>query len=191
MQGLTLQATYTIPVWNTLNVHTTTNVKIVNSIAERMTMINEICKLHSKLDFNTEILINMSRYDYQTKIQKADKEDYIKALEATREKDDLSIFRRFMSEMMEKQLEREIAEFKQSVGEDEDGVLSMNTTKKKLSTKERILERLQMDNTLTASALAIEFGLSLGAINKQITLLKREGKLLRIGPPKGGYWEIP
>ena len=72
MQGLTLQATYTIPVWNTLNVHTTTNVKIVNSIAERMTMINEICKLHSKLDFNTEILINMSRYDYQTKIQKAD-----------------------------------------------------------------------------------------------------------------------
>ena len=92
--------------------------------------------------------------------------------------------------MMEKQLEREIAEFKQSVGEDEGVVVSISTTKKKLSTKERILERLQMDNTLTASALAIEFGLSLGAINKQITLLKREGKLLRIGPPKGGHWEI-
>ena len=140
------------------------------------------------------LLMNLLQFEADlipTKIQKADKEDYIKALEATREKNDLSIFRRFMSEMMEKQLEREIAEFKQSVGEDEDGVLSMNTTKKKLSTKERILERLQMDNTLTASALAIEFGLSLGAINKQITLLKREGKLLRIGPPKGGHWEIP
>ena len=35
-------------------------------------MINEICRLHSKLDFSTEILIKMSRYDYETKIQKED-----------------------------------------------------------------------------------------------------------------------
>ena len=43
-------------------------------------MINEICKMHSKLDFNTEILIKMSRYDYETKIQK---EDIIKKVNGT------------------------------------------------------------------------------------------------------------
>ena len=36
-------------------------------------MINEICKLHSKLDEGTEILIKMTRYDYESKIQKTDK----------------------------------------------------------------------------------------------------------------------
>jgi hypothetical protein len=35
-------------------------------------MINEICKLHSQLDFDTEIRIKFARYDYSTAIQKAD-----------------------------------------------------------------------------------------------------------------------
>ncbi|MBO7173556.1 MAG: HTH domain-containing protein, partial [Burkholderiaceae bacterium] len=123
-------------------------------------------------------------------VKKEDKEDYIKALEATRQHDDLSIFRRFMTEMMVKQLESDIAEFKQSVGDDESVEDTVDKRKKKVSTKERILERLHMDNTLTAGTLATEFGLSLAAINQQIATLKREGKLVRIGPPKGGYWEI-
>ena len=35
-------------------------------------MINEICKLHAKLDFDTEIRIKFSRYEYETVINKAD-----------------------------------------------------------------------------------------------------------------------
>ena len=35
-------------------------------------MINEICKLHAKLDFDHEILCKMTRYDYETHIRKDD-----------------------------------------------------------------------------------------------------------------------
>ena len=35
-------------------------------------MITEICKLHSQLDFDTEIRIKFSRYEYETLIHKAD-----------------------------------------------------------------------------------------------------------------------
>ena len=35
-------------------------------------MITEICKLHSQLDFDTEIRIKFARYEYETLIHKSD-----------------------------------------------------------------------------------------------------------------------
>jgi hypothetical protein len=35
-------------------------------------MIREICKLHSQLDFDNEIRIKFSRYEYETAIHKSD-----------------------------------------------------------------------------------------------------------------------
>ncbi len=35
-------------------------------------MITEICKLHSQLDFDQEIRIKFTRYDYETVIRKSD-----------------------------------------------------------------------------------------------------------------------
>ena len=34
------------------------------------------------------------------------------------------------------------------------------------------------------------FGVSLRAVEKQIAKLKREGRLIRVGPNKGGYWQV-
>lgn len=51
-------------------------------------------------------------------ILKEDKEDYIKVLVESREKDDMSIFRKFMSNMMIKNLRNEIDSFKSSMKED-------------------------------------------------------------------------
>lgn len=51
-----------------------------------------------------------------TKILKEDREEYIKALVETREKEDLSIFRNFMTEIMVKNLKKEISEFEKSIG---------------------------------------------------------------------------
>lgn len=50
------------------------------------------------------------------KILKEDREEYIKALVETREKEDLSIFRNFMTEIMVKNLKKEISEFENSIG---------------------------------------------------------------------------
>ena len=35
-------------------------------------MITEICRLHSKLNFDQEIILKMTRYEAETKIVKAD-----------------------------------------------------------------------------------------------------------------------
>ena len=41
-----------------------------------------------------------------------------------------------------------------------------------------------------AKALAEELGISSRAVEKQINLLKKDAKLVRIGSARGGYWEV-
>ena len=55
---------------------------------------------------------------------------------------------------------------------------------------EKILELLGSDPTLSAKALADKMRVTSRAIEKQIGLLKKSGKLHRIGPAKGGLWEV-
>ena len=55
---------------------------------------------------------------------------------------------------------------------------------------EKILRHLRAEPTLSAKALAEKLGVSSRAVEKQIDLLKKEGSLRRIGPAKGGYWEV-
>jgi len=55
---------------------------------------------------------------------------------------------------------------------------------------EKILRHLRQTPHLSAKALAEEMGISPRAVEKQINLLKRDAKLVRIGPAKGGYWQV-
>jgi len=43
---------------------------------------------------------------------------------------------------------------------------------------------------LAAREIGRRIGISSRAVEKQIANLRREGKLRRIGPAKGGYWEV-
>jgi hypothetical protein len=52
------------------------------------------------------------------RIMNDEKEEYIKALVATREEDDLSIFRNFMFETMGRQIEDEIKAYKKNFGDE-------------------------------------------------------------------------
>ena len=56
--------------------------------------------------------------------------------------------------------------------------------------REKILSLLRSDPTLTQSALARRLGLSVKAIEKNIRQLKDAQRLRRIGPDKGGRWEV-
>ena len=55
---------------------------------------------------------------------------------------------------------------------------------------EKILRYLRAAPTLSAKALAENLGVSSRAVEKQIDLLKKEGSLRRVGPAKGGHWQV-
>jgi len=49
---------------------------------------------------------------------------------------------------------------------------------------------VRKNNIITTTEMAECLGISRRAIAKQIDKLKKEGKLKRIGPDKGGHWEV-
>lgn len=49
---------------------------------------------------------------------------------------------------------------------------------------------LSLDNTLSTTALAQRIGITSKAVEKHIFRLKADGVLRRIGPDKGGYWQV-
>ena len=49
---------------------------------------------------------------------------------------------------------------------------------------------MQRDPTITIAALARSVGITDRAIKKQIEKLKAKGQIWRIGPDKGGHWEV-
>jgi predicted HTH transcriptional regulator len=55
---------------------------------------------------------------------------------------------------------------------------------------EKILSLLKATSDMTTKALAEHLGISHRAVEKQIEKLKREGQLERIGPDKGGHWQV-
>ena len=57
-------------------------------------------------------------------------------------------------------------------------------------TSAKLLTLLQANPALSAKALAAQIGVSSRAVEKQIDLLKKAGKLHRVGPAKGGHWQV-
>ena len=59
------------------------------------------------------------------------------------------------------------------------------------SVRDRILQILQEDNTLSVADIADRlFDITASGVQYHINQMKKQGCLRRIGPDKGGYWEI-
>ena len=56
--------------------------------------------------------------------------------------------------------------------------------------REDILLMMKKNNQVTIAELARYFGVTEKTIKRDIEKLKKEGKLNRIGPDKGGYWDV-
>ena len=139
------------------------------------------------------LVMNMLQFEFgliPTKILKEDKEDYIKALVATREDDDLNIFRDFMSSMMEKNIQNEITSYLESIGEVTSREKTAKSGEKNTTSREKIIGLLSQNGRLSAVALAEKIGISAKAIEKHLANLKADGRIERIGPAKGGYWKV-
>ena len=55
---------------------------------------------------------------------------------------------------------------------------------------QKIIELMQSDPAITIADLASTIGVTDRAIKKQIETLKAQGRIRRIGPDKGGHWEV-
>ena len=151
----------------------------------------QLVTIHPWADGNgrmARLVMNMLQFEFgliPTKIISKDKEEYIKALVATREDDDLEIFRAFMSSMMEQNLLSEIANYLESIGEEEE-----ESREKPQKSREKIVALLSEDGKLSAMALAGKLGISAKSVEKHLANLKADGIIQRIGPAKGGYWKV-
>jgi ATP-dependent DNA helicase RecG len=54
----------------------------------------------------------------------------------------------------------------------------------------KILEAIRANKNVSAKEISQTLGISLRGVEKQLSNLKESGRLRRIGPAKGGYWEI-
>ena len=54
----------------------------------------------------------------------------------------------------------------------------------------KIITLLKEDKNKTAKELSKIIGISLRAVEKQLSKLQKQGKLNRIGPANGGYWQV-
>ena len=139
------------------------------------------------------LVMNMLQFEFgliPTKILKEDKEEYIKALVATREDDNLDIFRGFMTSMMEQNLQNEITTYLDSIEVEESREKTSKGGEKTIKSRDKIIALLSEDGKLSAAALAEKIGISAKAVEKHLTNLKADGIIERIGPAKGGYWKV-
>ena len=139
------------------------------------------------------LVMNMLQFEFgliPTKILKEDKEEYIKALVATREDDDLDIFRTFMSSMMEQNILNEITTYLESVGEEESREKTQKSREKPIKSRDKIVALLAENGKLSAVAIGEKIGISAKAVEKHLANLKADGIIERIGPAKGGCWRV-
>ena len=157
----------------------------------------ELVTIHPWADGNgrmARLLMNQLQFEFgliPSIILKEDKEDYTKSLIAARESEDLNIFREFMFRTTAKVLRRDIDNYLQSTGllEEESPTYSARNLEKPKS-REIILNMLSKDGSLSAASLARRIGISPKAVEKHLANLKAAGLLRRIGPDKGGHWEV-
>ena len=138
------------------------------------------------------LLMNYLQFEFgliPTKVTKDSKEGYIKALIDTRENDDLGIFRDFMTDMMVANLKHDIDAFIRST-EGKEGETGEKVGGKKIKSREKILAAIKENGRHTTNSLAELVGVTPKAIEKHLAKLKAEGLLVRIGPDKGGHWEV-
>jgi predicted HTH transcriptional regulator len=55
---------------------------------------------------------------------------------------------------------------------------------------EKILAVVKIESALSARQMAVRLGITPRAVEKQIAKLRKDGRLKRIGPAKGGHWDV-
>lgn len=160
----------------------------------------ELVTIHPWADGNgrtSRLLMNLLQMEYDllpVKVLKEDKAEYIQALSDTREKEDISIFLNCMARLHIEHLRNEIEKYLKTTGEgygDERDETTQKTTQKTVGdTTQKILEAMKADPSVSRNRLAEICGITPDGIKWQLKKLQNKGIIRRVGPDKGGHWEI-
>ncbi len=155
----------------------------------------ELVTIHPWADGNgrtSRLLMNLLQMEYgvlPTKVLKQDKATYIQALIDTREQEDISIFIHCMHHLHCEHLQHDIASYEKDMveGGQKSGQKIVKGGQK---TKELILSYLADHPTASRKELSEQIGIAQSAIQRHLKTLQVQGLLFRIGPDKGGHWEV-
>jgi ATP-dependent DNA helicase RecG len=75
-------------------------------------------------------------------------------------------------------------------GGGQEGGAEKSSEKSREKSSEKILNLVRQNPAVSAREIAEALGLTSRAVEKQLGKLKKEGRLKRIGPDKGGHWEV-
>lgn len=62
--------------------------------------------------------------------------------------------------------------------------------KSKVKNKDKVIHLIAENSKITVLEIAEDLGLSVAGVEKIILTLKQEQRLHRVGPAKGGHWEV-
>ena len=66
----------------------------------------------------------------------------------------------------------------------------MKTARKRQENGKKIIDKIKESSDISIVELAEILGLSFKTVRTNIDKLKQNGKLTRIGPDKGGHWQV-
>lgn len=140
----------------------------------------------------SRLLMNQLQFEFgiiPTNINKERKAEYIEALIATRENDDIELFRNFMFDEHIRNLEQTIRNYQNSI--EDEGLeprvdVGINVGINEL----RTLELIRINNRITAKEIAESLSVSLRQGERIMAILKEKGLIKRVGSNKSGHWEI-
>ncbi len=152
--------------------------------------------IHPWVDGNgrmSRLVMNYLQFEYgltPTKVAKDDKAGYIQALIDSREQESLIPFREFMLREHIRNIEAEIANFKQS--SDFDPIKASFDPIEQFADPitARLYSEVKQNGRRNYTELAEALGKSEATVKRRLNELKRAGFIRRVGSNKGGYWEI-
>ena len=160
---------------------------------------NLLVAIHPWVDGNgrmSRLVMNYVQMEYglvPTKVLKDDRAEYIQALVDSRDQDSLEPFRDFMFRTHLRNLQQEIAAYKQSIEDDvtipEVEPLHVVKDVVKDVVKE-ILAILKAQPESTAASIAERVHLSSRQVQRILARLQKDGSIMRHGGRKEGYWEV-
>jgi len=168
-----------------------------------------LVNIHPWVDGNgrmSRLVMNMLQVEARqlpTIVHKEHKEQYIQSLIEAAETETDEPFCEFMFDELNFFLTQNIDNYRKSI-EDNSQKSSQKTPKSSQKTpkssqksskgsqksSQKILQMLADDGALTTQQVADRLQLSRRAVAKHIQKLQEQGKLKRVGPDKGGHWEV-
>lgn len=132
------------------------------------------------------LVMNMIQYEFgvvPSIVKKEKRKQYITSLEQSEEEERSDKFKTFMLNHHCDNLLKQIAEYRKSMEEEEPATSSQKSSQK-------IIELIKANAGITTQQMADHLGISRRAVAKAIAKLQAENLIRRIGPDKGGHWEI-